>query len=241
MKIGIIGAGNIGAGLANRLVQLGHEVTLSNSRGPSSLLEVAATTGARPGTVSEAAREARLVIVAIPEKAVSSLPKGVLEGVEVVADTGNYYPGRDGVIPELASQTITESEWVAKTLERPVVKVFNNILAQSLVGSGQPKGAPSRIALPVAGDDIRAKGLLAELVDELGFEPVDGGRLADSWRQQPGTPVYCTERDASAAIRALEAAVRSESPARRDRSWAEFVANPGLSHAQALERIRALW
>lgn len=240
MKIGIIGAGNIGAGLAKRLVTLGHEVAISNSRGPSSLVELAAATGARPGTVLDVARDARLVIVAIPEKAVSALPRGLLADVEVVADTGNYYPGRDGVIAELDGQAITESEWVAKTLGRPVVKVFNNILAQSLVGSGLPKGSPSRIALPIAGDDIPAKALVAGIVDALGFDSIDGGRLADSWRQQPGTPVYCTDRDAPAAIRALEVAVRSESPARRDRSWAQFVANPGLSHAEIVERIRAL-
>ena len=241
MKIGIIGAGHIGAGLAKKLVVLGHDVAIANSRGPQSLAAVAADTGARPVSVTEVVNGAAAVIIAVPERSVLSLPEGLFRDVPAsvaVADAGNYYPGRDGVIAELESQTLTESEWVAKTIGRPVLKVFNNILAQSLVGCGRSKGAPDRIALPIAGDDVQGKAVFFDLVDALGFDPIDGGSLGESWRQQPGTPVYCTDLDASAATRALRSAVRAESAAKRDRSWNEYVSNPGLSREEHLKRIR---
>jgi len=243
MKIGIIGAGHIGAGLAKRLVVLGHEVAIANSRGPESLKAVAADTGARPESVTDVVKGPAVIVIAIPEKSVLSLPTGLFRDVPtsvVVADTGNYYPGRDGVIAELESLALTESEWVAKTIGRPVLKVFNNILSQSLVARGRPKGVSGRIALPLAGDDRQGKDVLSGLVDALGFDPIDGGSLAESWRQQPGTPVYCTDLDAANATRALQSAVRSASPGQRDRSWKEFVSNPGLSHDEVLKRIRAL-
>ena len=206
MRIGIIGAGNIGGTLARRLTQLGHEVSIANSRGPDTLAGLAQETGARAVTVEQAARAGDVVIVTIPEKSIRDLPKGLFDGVPddvVVVDTGNYYPRhRDGLIQEIETGK-TESRWVSDRLGRPVVKAFNNIRAQSLGAAGKPKGARDRIALPVAGDDPRAKQVVMQLVEELGFDPIDAGTLDESWRQQPGTPVYTGDFDADRVKRAL--------------------------------------
>jgi hypothetical protein len=214
MRIGIIGAGNIGGTLARRLAALGHDVSIANSRGPETLAALARETGAKPVTVEEAARAGDVVIVTIPEKSVHRLPAGLFDGVPgdvVVVDTGNYYPQRDGRIDAIEKGT-TESRWVSEQLGRPVVKAFNSIYARSLLERGKPRGAPGRIAVPVAGDDGRAKGVVIRLLDELGFDGVDAGSLDESWRQQPGTPVYTADLDAEAVRRALGEA-RKERPA----------------------------
>jgi hypothetical protein len=160
-------------------------------------------------TVTEAVRDKDVVIVTIPQKNIPRLPKGLFAGAPesmVVVDTGNYYPQqRDGRIDAIESGT-TESRWVSQQLGRPVVKAFNNIYAQHLMERGRVAGAPGRIALPVAGDDKRAKEVVIRLLDELGFDGVDAGGLDDSWRQQPGTPVYGTDLDADGVRRALAAA-----------------------------------
>ena len=206
MRIGIIGAGQIGGTLARRLAALGHEVSIANSRGPDSLRDLAKETGAKPVTVEQAARAGDLVIVTIPMKNVPRLPAGLFDGVPddvVVVDTGNYYPKqRDGRIDPIEDGTI-ESRWVSRQLKRPVVKAFNNIYARHLLERGKPRGAAGRIALPVAGDDARAKDVVIKLLDELGFDGVDAGSLDDSWRQQPDTPVYGTDFDAAGVRRAL--------------------------------------
>jgi 8-hydroxy-5-deazaflavin:NADPH oxidoreductase len=182
MKIGIIGAGQIGGSLTRRLMSVGHEVYVANSRGPETLGKLAAETGATPVSASKAAQSGELVIV----------------------DTGNYYPRqRDGRI-EAIEAGMPESLWVEQQLGRPVVKAFNNILAQHLLEFGRPKGSAGRIALPVAGDDNVAKSVMLRLVDELGFDGIDaGGGLDESWRQRPGTPVYCADLDAEGGRRAL--------------------------------------
>ena len=214
MKIGIIGAGMIGGTLARRLTALGHEVTIANSRGPETLRDLAAETGARAVTAGEAARGGEIVVVTIPEKAVPHLPRDLFAGVPqdvVVVDTGNYYPARDGRIDAIENGQ-TESAWVAAQLGRPVVKAFNNIGFQSLLEKGRPQGEPGRIGLPVAADQAPAREKVMRLVNELGFEPVDGGSLADSWRQQPGTPVYGTDLDAARLRQGLAAAEKSRVP-----------------------------
>lgn len=206
MRIGIIGAGNIGSALARRFSELGHEVVIANSRGPDTLREVEAETGATAVTVRDAARGKDVVVVTIPEKNVPQLPADLFEGVGddvVVVDTGNYYPRhRDGWIAEIEDGT-PESMWVARQLGRPVVKAFNNIYAQHLRDHGRPRGSAGRIALPVAGDDEAAKSKVMGLVDELGFDAVDAGGLDESWRQQPGTPVYAADFDAAGVRRVL--------------------------------------
>lgn len=215
MKIGIIGAGHIGGALARRLTALGHDVCIANSRGPESLTEIAAETGARAVTVDEAPRGANLVVVTIPLKNVPALPKTLFASVPpdvVVVDTCNYYPQqRDGRIAPIEAGT-TESRWVEGQLGRPVVKAFNNIYAQHLLERGTASGTAARIALPVAGDDERAKAVVLRLVDELGFDAVDAGGLDESWRQQPGTPVYGTDFDAEGVRRALAEANAARTP-----------------------------
>jgi predicted dinucleotide-binding enzyme len=218
MRIGIIGAGQIGGTLARRLTSLGHEVSIANSRGPESLAALAKETGAKPVTVEQAARAGELVIVTIPMKNIPRLPAGLFHevaGQVVIVDTGNYYPQqRDGRIDGIEDGT-TESRWVSQQLGRPVVKAFNNIYARHLLERGKPRGAPGRIALPVAGDDRRAKETVIRLLDQLGFDGVDAGSLDESWRQQPGTPVYGTDFDADGVRKALGEAKQERTAAFR--------------------------
>jgi predicted dinucleotide-binding enzyme len=204
MKIAIIGAGNIGGNLTRRFAALGHDVSVANSRGPQTLADLARETGARAVTVQDAPRGAEVLVVTIPEKNIPLLPDDLLAGAEgvVVIDTGNYYPQRDGRIDEI-EDGLPESRWVECQLGHPVVKAFNNIYAAHLLERGRPAGAEDRIALPVAGDDADAKALVLGLVDELGFDAVDAGPLAESWRQQPATPVYAADLDAAGVTRAL--------------------------------------
>jgi predicted dinucleotide-binding enzyme len=218
MRIGIIGAGHIGGTLARRLAALGHDVSVANSRGPETLTSLARETGAKPVTVQEAARAGDMVIVTIPEKHIPQLPEGLFDGVPadvVVVDTGNYYPQqRDGRIDAIEQGT-AESRWVSDQLRRPVVKAFNNIFARHLLEHGRPRGAAGRIALPVAGDEQRGKDVVMRLLDELGFDGVDAGGLDESWRQQPGTPVYGTDFDAAGVRRALAEAKPERDAAHR--------------------------
>jgi 8-hydroxy-5-deazaflavin:NADPH oxidoreductase len=215
MKIGIIGAGNIGGTLTRRLRSLGHEVFVANSRGPESLVMLAKKTGAKPVSVTDAAHSGEVVIVTIPEKNIPKLPRDLFNGVPsnvAVVDTGNYYPQqRDGRIEEIENGTL-ESVWVSQQLNRPVVKAFNNIFAEHLFKFGRSKGAPDRIALPIAGDDPAAKAVVLKLVDELGFDGVDAGSLAESWRQQPGTPVYGADFNAEGVRKALSKASKERKP-----------------------------
>ena len=182
-------------------------------------------TGAVAVEAKDAPRGVDLVIVTIPERNVPTLPEGLFAGVPasvVVVDTGNYYPRqRDGRIVEIESG-MPESRWVEQKLERPVIKAFNNIYARHLLERGRPRGSPSRIALPVAGDDAKAKAVVLQLVDELGFDAVDAGGLGDSWRQQPGTPVYTTDVDAEGVRKALSAARRQRMP-----DWIATPKSPG--------------
>jgi predicted dinucleotide-binding enzyme len=208
MNIGIIGAGNIGSALAGNLVKLGHTVSIANSRGPETLKDVAAKTGAKPVTAQQAARAGEIVILTIPfinvpkTKALfADVPPGV-----IVIDTNNYYPEmRDG---EIAPRDVIDSQWVREHLGRPVIKAFNNIYAHHLATTGKPKGTPGRVALPVAGDDAKAKHSVLELVEALGFDAIDNGGLADSWRQQPGTPAYTADLDQAKLTQALATADR---------------------------------
>jgi predicted dinucleotide-binding enzyme len=206
MQIGIIGAGKIGGTLTRRLTALGHEVKVANSRAPETLAELAGETGATAVWAGEAADGADLVILSIPQKNVPDLAPGIVDarkpGAPVI-ETNNYYPReRDGLIAAIEDGT-PESAWVAEQLGAPVYKVFNGIYWKHLLERGVPAGTEGQIALPIAGDDPAGKQVVSDLIDELGFDPVDGGTLADSWRQQPGTPVYAADLDADGARRAL--------------------------------------
>ncbi|MFC8720472.1 NADPH-dependent F420 reductase [Kitasatospora sp. NPDC057198] len=207
MKIGIIGAGNIGGNLTRRLTSLGHRVSVANSRGPETLADLAAETGATAVAAAEAARGAELVVVTVPLKNVPDLPEDLLAGAAegfVLVDTNNYYPQqRDGRIDAIEDGGLTESRWVEQQLGHPVVKAFNGTYAQDILDAPRPAGDPERIALPVAGDDPAAKQLVRELIDALGFDTVDSGGIDDSWRQQPDTPVYGLRAGTEAVTKAL--------------------------------------
>jgi predicted dinucleotide-binding enzyme len=231
MKIGIIGAGNIGGALTRRFTAVGHTVKVANSRGPASLADLSQETGAAAVDVRDAVRDVDVIVLTIQQSHVPDLPAELFANVApdiVVIDTGNYYPRqRDGRIPGI-EEAPSESAWVEQTIGHPVVKVFNNIYAQHLLEHGKPKGTPGRIALPVAGDDPRAKTIVSELVDQIGFDPVDAGTIAESWSQQPGTPVYGFDYDAAGVRRAL-----SEAKPERTADWKATDKSPGTYEAPA--------
>lgn len=190
--IGIIGAGNIGSTVAQLAVDAGHRVVIANSRGPETLADLVAQLGegARAATAAEAAEAGDLVVVTVPLRAYRELPAQQLAG-KVVLDTNNYYPDRDGHIAELDDHSATTSELVARHLAgASVVKVFNNIFFVALAALSKPAGDPARAALPIFGDDDDAKAVAVAFLDTLGYDAVDGGPLARSWRAENGRPVY---------------------------------------------------
>jgi predicted dinucleotide-binding enzyme len=212
MRIGIIGAGSMGVILARHLAKLGHQVSIANSRGSDSLTALATEIGATPVSVADAVQGGEIVILAIPTKAVAELPKTLFANVPssvIVIDIGNYHPElRDGRIDAI-ERGMPDSGWVAQQIGRPVIKAFNNIYAKSLLEKGAPRGKQGRIALSAAGDSSNGKAVVLRLIDDLGFDPVDGGNLDGSWRQQTGTPAYCQDLEAAALQRALAEADRS--------------------------------
>jgi hypothetical protein len=208
MKIGIIGAGQIGATLARHFVDAGHEVAISNSRGPDTLQAVAEELGPRAQalTAEEAARFGDVVVVSVPFGRYREVPSEGLAG-KVVIDTNNYYPQRDGHFEELDRDRTTSSELLQAHLSGArVVKAFNAILWKRLRDDGRPAGDRERIGIPISGDDERAKRTVAELIDQIGFDPVDAGTLAEGGRKhQPGSPAY-TEGLQTGELRARLAA-----------------------------------
>src|SRR5687768_8509711 len=208
--IGLIGAGNIGSQVARAAIASGYDVVLSNSRGPETLADLVAELGPRSGAgTSEAAAAAGdLVVVAVPLKAIGDIPVEPLVG-KVVIDANNYYPRRDGNITALDDDSVTSSELLQARLSGArVVKAFNHIYARQITTDGTPPGTRNRRALAIAGDDPVAKVRVAELIDGFGFDVVDAGPLAESWRIQPGTPGYVQRLNTEELTSALAAAKR---------------------------------
>ena len=200
-RIGIIGSGEIGSGIARLAIAAGYEVLIANSRGPASLQALIEELGpqARAGDVREAAEFGEIPVLAIPLGAYPALPEGALAG-KTILTTGNYYPGRDGRIPQLDALDLTTAELEQGLLPGTVVvKAFNNIFSHHIPALAA--SAP-RTALAIFGDDEKAKAGISTIVDDLGFEPVDAGTLAESWRTEPEsgayTPIYAADREALA-------------------------------------------
>ena len=195
LNIGIIGAGQIGSALIRQYTEAGHKVKFTNSSGVEKLKSLAIETGASAVTLTDAVTDADVIVIAIPLIEVPKLAKQIFNKIPAnatIIDTCNYYPIRDGKIEDIENG-MTESAWVSNLLQRPVIKAYNSILAGSLINSGLAKGAASRIALPVSGDNRSSKELVSILVNDSGFDCLDLGSLQDSWQQQPGSPVYCTD------------------------------------------------
>lgn len=246
MKIGVIGIGEIGGTLARRWSEQGHSVRAANSRGPEAVRRFADEIGAGAADIYGAVDGADVVLLSIPFPAVAKLPGDLFdraaEGV-VIVDTSNYYPDvRDARIPEIDAG-MPESVWISRQLGRPIFKAFNSMLFHSLSELGKPEGSPDRLAIPVAGDDARAKRIVMGLVNEMGFDPVDGGSLEESWRQQPSTPAYCCDYDAAKTQEGIRAAVKGRAEKIRDKEWREgyltlYAKRP--THAEAHAGVIAM-
>jgi predicted dinucleotide-binding enzyme len=208
--IGLIGAGHIGSQLARLAISRGYDAVISNSRGPDTLRELVAALGpkARAATPEEAARAGDIVVVTVPLKNYRQVPVAPLAG-KIVIDTNNYYPQRDGQIPELDNESTTTAELLQHHLPTSkVVKAFNHIMAAQLTTDGQPAGSKNRRGLVIAGDDAGAKATVTKLLDEFGFDTVDAGPLKEGWRIQRDTPGYGPRRTAEELRKDLAAARR---------------------------------
>ncbi|WP_286856886.1 MULTISPECIES: NADPH-dependent F420 reductase [Sphingobacterium] len=218
MKIGIIGTGAIGGTIAKKMVDAGHSVKINNSQGAEKLKARAEELGASPATSEEVVKDVEVIVLSLPTLAIPSLPKNLFTNVPedvIVVDTSNYYPFRDADIEEIKNGKV-ESVWVSEQLGRPVVKAFNNLLAETLANEGKVEGTKNRIAMAIAGDDERAKKVIASLINDAGFDAVDSGSLSASWRHQPGTPAYCTELTAEELKQAFSDAVKENAATIRD-------------------------
>jgi len=208
--IGIIGSGNIGSALARAFTGAGHRIVIANSRGPATLAPLVAELGelATAGTVEQAAQAGDLVVVTIPLGAVTSIPSTLLEG-RIVIDTNNYYPARDGHIAELDDESLTTAEYVARHFPgATVVKAFNHIPALAIADHAQPAGTPERRALMVYGEQADAVERVRALVEQIGFDAITGGGLAESWRIQRDTPGYGPRFTAAELAEKVAEAVR---------------------------------
>ena len=208
--IGFIGAGHIGSQVARLAISHGHDVVISNSRGPETLAALVAELGprARAATAADAAKAGHIVVVTVPLKNYRDVPVAPLAG-KIVIDTNNYYPQRDGHIPELDNESTTTSELLQAHLPTSkVVKAFNHIYAAQITTDGQPAGSKNRRALVIAGDDPAAKVTVTKLLDEFGFDTVDAGPLKEGWRIQRDTPGYGPRRTADELRKDLTAARR---------------------------------
>jgi 8-hydroxy-5-deazaflavin:NADPH oxidoreductase len=220
MKIGIIGVGNIGKTLVQKLSAAGHDVKAANSRGPETIDPDVFTNGGRPVTAEQAVEDVDVVVLSVPPTSFDKVAPLLrsLPAETVVIDTFNYYPLRDGRIDAIEAGQV-ESLWSAETLGRSIVKAWNAIGTFSFADKGAPAGSPERIAIPVAADDDEDRRVAMALVEDTGFDALDAGTLADSWRQQPGAPSYCTDLTLEDLRTALAAAERDRLTSRRDLAW----------------------
>jgi predicted dinucleotide-binding enzyme len=217
MKIGILGAGHIGKTLARKLAAAGHHVKVANSRGPETIEAEALSSGAHAVVTAEAVQDVDVVILSIPLHRIPPIASlvGNLPAETVIIDTSNYYPFRDSRIDAIEAGQV-ESLWVSEQLGRPIVKAWNCIGSDSFSRKGAEPGSPGRIALPVAADRDTDRQVGMKLVEDTGFDAFDAGTLAESWRQQPGAPCYCTDLTAAEMAAALRAAEKARLPKRRD-------------------------
>lgn len=216
MKFGIIGAGTIGSIISKKLVKNGHDVKIADARGIEHLegKELAGT----PVLIEDVMTNIEVLIISLPLTALPSI-RNIIEQVGeevIVVDTSNYYPSRDQKIAEIENGMV-ESDWVSNQLGKPIIKAFNNLLAHTLENEGTPEGTSGRIAMAIAGNDESQKQIIMDVVNQLGFDTVDSGSLSDSWRQQPGTPAYCTELTKEELTKALEKANKEKAPFLRDK------------------------
>lgn len=238
MRISVIGAGAIGGNIARRLAEAGHEVLIADARGPQAVAADVEEAGARAVEVDAATLDREVIVVSIPfgkQAELADLFAGVSDDT-VIVDTSNYYPTMNGHI-EAVDNGQVESVWSAEQLGKPIVKAWNAALAGTQQTKGVPAGTPGRIAIPVAADSDRARRTVMRLVDDTGFDPVDAGVLAESWRQQPGTPAYCTELNLEELRLALAAADKDEAPRTRDRLGEQFAS---LTEAPTLDQTVAI-
>jgi len=244
MNIGIIGTGNIGGTLARKLTAAGHQVRVANSKGREGVSTLAKQMGATAADVWDAVNNVDAIILAIPLPAMQQLPAGLFNSVATVVpiiDTSNYYPGmRDARIAEI-DDGMPESVWVSQQVGRPVTKAFNNALAYTLAYLGTPTGAQGRLAIAVAGDDEGCKQVAMNLVDQVGFDPVDAGSLSESWRQQPCTPAYCCDWDADETRAALASAVKGDAERKRGQMAEAFAKlGPSPTHEEVVAMNRRI-
>lgn len=241
MRFGIIGAGPIASNIAKKLTQNGHDVKIADARGIERLegKELAGT----PVSVDEVITNIAVLVISIPFHALPSI-RSIVDKVGeevVVVDTSNYYPGRDNKIAEIENGLV-ESVWVSNQLGRPITKAFNNLLAYTLEYHGTPKGTNGRIAIAIAGDNQSHKQITMNVVNELGFDSVDSGSLSDSWRQQPGTPAYCTELTKEELTEALKKAKKEKAPFLRDKVIEKLTAaTGGYSHQEIVNLNREIY
>jgi 8-hydroxy-5-deazaflavin:NADPH oxidoreductase len=230
MKIGIMGTGHIGKTLVQRLSAAGHDVKVANSRGPETIGADVLAFGGRAVSAAEAVADVDAVILSIPLNRLPQIAPLIAKvpADTVVIDTSNYYPGRDGRIDAIEAGQV-ESLWVAEQLGRPVVKAWNAIGSDSFAKKGKPAGSPDRIAIPVAADRETDRKVAMALVEDTGLDAFDAGTLAESWRQQPGAPGYCTDLTREEMPAALAAADAARLPKRRDLVVAAIMERVGDS------------
>ena len=242
MNIGLIGPGDIGSVIVRKLRDAGYSVKMANERGPESLKDLAAKTGAIPVSIEQVVQDVDILFIVLPQKAIPELPKGLLNKAKketIVIDVGNYYPFRDGRIDELENG-LTESVWVERQIGRPVAKVLNTISSKALMAAGRPAGSRDRVALPISGDNTKAKEIVAQLIDRIGFDSVDAGTIAESWRQQPGSPVYCTNPTKEELQLWLKKADRSSLAIGREKGLKAYLAVVDADYQTQVKAHRAV-